>query len=416
MLLLLGSDIMIDRPAYMDLLVQYRGRREIKVVTGIRRCGKSTLLKMFVEKLLLSGVSKDNIIYINFESLVFQDITDYKVLYNYVKEKVPGKGKVYLVFDEIQMVPQWERAVNSFQVDFDVDIYLTGSNAYLLSSELSTLISGRYVEIKMLPLSFKEFLVFNSVSIDSGVGVLEDSFQKYLKYGGMPAIYEFDFNEQLVRDILEGIYSTVILKDVLERNKVGDQLALQKVVAFLADNVGSTVSPNRIGNYLSHQESVGGDKKSPAGRTVDSYLSMLEKSYIFYGAQRYDIKGKELLKTLGKYYIVDLGIRNMLLGYRDVDRGHILENVVYLELLRRGYRVYIGKVGKKEVDFVAERPEEKIYVQVAESLAGEATRKRELAPLYDIRDNYEKLVLSMDKSFVSSVDGIKIMNIIDYLI
>ncbi len=407
---------MKDRPSYMDSLLKYQGVNVIKVVTGIRRCGKSTLLKMFVEKLLKSGIPKSNIIYVNFESITFQDIVDYRALYDDIKKKIAKSGKTYLVFDEIQMVSQWERVVNSFQVDFDVDIYLTGSNAYLLSSELSTLISGRYVEIKMLPLSFKEFLAFNGLSDGSGAGVLEESFQKYLKYGGMPAIYESDFNEHLVRDILEGIYSTVILKDVLERNKVGDQVALQKVVAFLADNVGNTVSPNSIGNCLSYHGRIGGDKKSPAGRTVDSYLSMLENSYIFYGARRYDIKGKELLKTLGKYYIVDLGIRNMLLGYRDADRGHILENVVYLELLRRGYRVFIGKVGKKEVDFVAEKPEEKIYVQVTETLKGAETRERELAPLYDIRDNHEKLVLSMDKSYISSVDGIKVTNIIDYLL
>jgi predicted AAA+ superfamily ATPase len=328
---------------------------------------------------------------------------------------MPAQGKTYLVFDEIQMVRDWQRAIDSFCVDFDVDIYVTGSNAYLLSSEFATLLSGRCVEIRMLPLSFREFLDFHT--FEPLVG-LEEKFQTYLKFGGMPAVRELGFNEQRVNDMLEGVYSTVILKDVMERNKLTDQALLRKIVMFLADNLGNVTSPNNISKVLAQEGAAGlGERrKAPAGRTVGSYIEMLQNAFVFYGAGRYDVKGNQLLKTMTKHYIVDIGIRNMLLGYRDTDRGRILENVVYLELLRRGYRVSIGKVGEKEVDFVAERPNDKKYLQVAETLAGEETRRRELEPLRAIGDNYEKMILSMDRSFIRSYDGIEVVNVIDYLL
>lgn len=406
---------MKNRPIYMKTLMDFKDKKIIKIVTGIRRSGKSTLLELFAQKLIESGVSKKNIIKMNFESIMYKDIKDYIALYNNISNKILPTGKTYIILDEVQMVSQWEKAINSFQVDFDVDIYITGSNAYLLSSELFTLLSGRYVEIKMLPLSFKEFLDFHEFEATSS---LDERFKMYLQYGGMPAILEYNFNQQRINDMLEGVYSTVILKDVLDRHKVGDQAMLKKIVAFLADNIGNIVSPNSIGNLLAYEGDIdkGKGRKSPASRTVESYIDMLQKSFIFYGASRYDIKGKQHLKTLGKQYIVDMGIRNMLLGYRDADRGHILENIIYFELIRRDYRVFIGKIGEKEIDFIAEKPEEKIYVQVTETMLGEETRKRELAPLFDIQDNYEKVILSMDKDFITSYEGIKVKNIIDFLL
>ena len=403
---------MKNRDTYMKTLLEFKDKNVIKIVTGIRRCGKSTLLQLFAEKLVQDGVSERNIIQMNFESMQFADITDYKALYYAVKDRIAPVGKTYIILDEIQIVPKWEKAVNSFLVDFDVDIYITGSNAYLLSSELSTFLSGRYVEIKMLPLSFKEFLEF--YEFDAKVSD-DEKFQLYLKLGGMPSAVEFNFNEQRVHDLLEGIYSTVILKDVIERNKIADQNLLQRIVLFLADNVGSIISSNSIGNFLANEKKLDNKQKNPASRTVENYITMLENSFIFYGIKRYDIKGKQHLKTLSKYYVVDTGIRNMLLGYRDIDRGHILENVVYFELLRRGYRVSIGKIGDREIDFIAENPNEKIYIQVSETLQGTETLERELSPLRDIKDNYEKLILSMDKTFIKSYEGIKVKNLIEFL-
>lgn len=405
----------INRPIYMNTLQEFRDKKVIKIVTGIRRCGKSSLFLLFVEHLRNSGVPDNHIIQMNFESIRYKDITGYLELYNAVADKIAPNGKTYILLDEVQMVTDWAKAVDSFLVDFDVDIYITGSNAHLMSSAFSTMLSGRYVEIKMLPLSFKEFLDFNTFDISITV---DEKFQEYLRFGGMPAVSDHNFNQQRINDMLEGVYSTVILKDVLERNKITDPALLRKIVAFLANNIGSIVSPNSIGNFLAGQGNIdeGKGRKNPASRTVEAYIDCLQDAYIFYGAKRYDIKGKQHLKTLGKYYIVDVGLRNMLLGYRDVDRGHILENVIYFELLRRNYRVSIGKVGEREVDFLAEKPDNKLYVQVSESMMGAETRERELAPLRDIPDNYEKIVLSMDRSFINSYDGIRVKNIIDFLL
>ena len=403
---------MFDRPTYMKTLLEFRDKKVIKIVTGIRRCGKSTLFLLFAEHLRKSGVPDDHIIQMNFESIRYKDITGYIELYKAIAEIITPGGKTYVILDEVQMVKDWARAVDSFLVDFDVDIYITGSNAYLMSSAFSTMLSGRYVEIKMLPLSFKEFLDFNS--FEPSVS-MDERFQKYLQFGGMPAVSEYSFNQQRINNMLEGIYSTVILKDVLERNRITDQILLQKIVAFLADNIGSMVSPNSIGNFLAGQGDIEKSRRNPASKTVEAYIAYLQDAFVFYEAKRFDIKGKQHLKTLGKYYIVDMGLRNMLLGYRDADRGHILENVVYFELLRRDYRVAIGKLGDREVDFIAEKPEHKIYVQVTESMAGEGTRERELGPLRDIPDHYEKTVLSMDRSFINSYEGIKAKNILDFL-
>ena len=401
----------INRPQYLNRLIENKDVDLVKIVTGIRRCGKSTLLDLFYDYLISIDIPENQIIHMNMESLRYRDLLNYLDFYDYISEKIiPGK-KMYLIFDELQNVKGWEKAIESFRLDFDVDIYITGSNAYLLSTEFSTLLSGRYIEIKMLPLSFKEFLDFYEFSSDI---TLDEKFQKFLQFGGMPVLRQFGFNESRCNEALEGIYSTVVLRDVLQRNNAVDQTALNKIVMFLCSNIGSITSPNNIGNILSDEGDVE-KNKTIAGKTVDKYISMLRSAFVFYSVGRYDVKGKQLLKTLGKNYIIDLGFRNMLLGYRDADRGHILENVVFLELLRRDYRLYIGKVGETEVDFVAEKPNEKIYIQVTESMLGEEVRERELRPLRLIQDNYEKIVLSMDRSYINSYDGIKSINIIDWL-
>lgn len=405
---------LINRPEYLKQLIQNKDVDLVKIITGIRRCGKSSLLDLFHNYLLQSGVNNDNIIHMNLESLRYRNLTDYLSFYDYVSELIPNNGKTYLIFDELQVVEHWEKAIESFRIDFDVDIYITGSNAYLLSSEFSTLLAGRYVEIHMLPLSFKEFLNFYNFDITI---TMEEKFQMYLKFGGMPILREYKFNEARSNQALEGIYSTVVLKDVLQRNNQTDQTTLNKIILFLCSNIGSITSPNSIGNVLSNEGNINNKReKNIAGKTVDKYIEMLHNAFIFYSVGRYDIKGKQLLKTLEKNYIIDMGLRNMLLGYRDADRGHIIENIVFLELIRRDYRVYIGKVGDNEVDFIAERPNEKIYIQVTESMISKETRERELRPLRMIPDNYEKIILSMDRNYISSYDGIKSLNLIDWLL
>lgn len=405
---------LINRPAYLNQLIQNKDVDLVKIVTGIRRCGKSALLDLFHQYLVESGITESNIIHMNLESLRYRSITDYLTFYDYVSERIAKEGKTYLIFDEPQAVEHWEKAIESFRIDFDVDIYITGSNAYMLSSEFSTLLSGRYIEIRLLPLSFKEFLTFYEFSESI---TMEEKFQRYLQFGGMPILREYHFNEPRSNQALEGIYSTVVLRDVLQRNPQADQATMQKIMLFLCSNIGSITSPNRIGNVLSNEGDIKtGKVKNIAGKTVEKYIAMLRSAFIVSSVGRYDVKGKQLLKTLGKNYIVDIGFRNMLLGYRDVDRGHILENIVYLELIRRDYNVYIGKVGETEIDFVAEKPNEKLYIQVTESMQSTETRERELRPLRMISDNYEKIVLSMDHSYINSYDGIKSINLIDWLL
>lgn len=404
---------LINRPEYLNQLIQNKDVDLVKIVTGIRRCGKSSLLDLFHQHLLNHGIADSNIIHMNLESLRYRDLKDYLVFYDYVSERIAKSGKTYLIFDELQVIEHWEKAIESFRLDFDVDIYITGSNAYLLSTEFSTLLSGRYVEIRMLPLSFKEFLDFYEFAPDISI---EEKFQKYLQFGGMPILREYRFNEARSIQALEGIYSTVILRDILQRNTQSNQGLLHKLMLFLCSNIGSITSPSSIGNVLSNEGNIEGKGKKIASQTVEKYISMLRSAFIFYSVERYDVKGKQLLKTLGKNYIIDLGFRNMLLGYRDADRGHIIENIVFLELIRRDYHVYIGKFKETEIDFVAEKPNDKLYIQVTESILSPETRERELRPLQMIPDNYEKIVLSMDRNYITSYEGIKSLNLIDWLL
>lgn len=405
---------LINRPEYLKQLIENKDVNLIKIITGIRRCGKSSLLDLFHQYLTRNGVLDENIIHMNLESLRYRNLSNYLSFYDYVSERIPKNGKTYLIFDELQVIEHWEKVIESFRLDFDVDIYITGSNAYLLSTEFSTFLSGRYIEIHMLPLSFKEFLDF--YNFDSAI-TTEEKFQKYLQFGGMPILKEYQFNEARSIQALEDIYSTVVLRDIMQRNNQVDQTTLKKIVMFLCSNIGSITSPNGTSNSLYNEGDINNGKgKNIASKTVDKYIGMLRSAYIFYSVQRYDVKRKQLLKTLEKNYIIDMGFRNMLLGYRDADRGHIIENIVFLELIRRDYRVYIGKVGETEVDFVSEKPNEKLYIQVTESMLSQETRERELRPLRMIADNYEKIILSMDRNYITSYDGIKSLNLLDWLL
>ena len=428
------------RDRYLNKLIAFQDTEPVKVVTGIRRCGKSSILKLMILHLKESGIKDDQILAMNFESYAFKNMSS-DDFYGYVREQIIPDKRMYLFFDEVQRVPNWEDAVNSFRVDFNCDIYVTGSNAYMLSSEYATYLSGRCVEIKMLPLSFSEFVSFHGFEIRETKSALSGTrkqafdkngehyemrviFDAYMRFGGMPGIADVGLDQEKAFVLLEGIYSTVIMRDILEREnrrgqkRITDAALLKKIVMFLADNIGSSISVSSIGNILVNEGLLedGRRKGTPSAHTVQAYVDALLEAYFFYDIKRFDIKGKEFLRTLGKYYIVDIGLRNYLLGFRNRDSGHALENVVYFELLRRGYDVSIGKIDNLEVDFIATKADDKVYVQVTESMNSEDVRKRELAPLQKISDNYEKIILSMNPGMDSSYDGIKSVSLIDWLI
>jgi predicted AAA+ superfamily ATPase len=397
---------MKKRDLYLSQLIQFKDKPLIKVITGMRRCGKSSLLILFKEYLKARRVAERQIIFMNFESMEYDSIKTHKELYAYIKTRINRQKKTYLLLDEIQYVSNWERAINSFATDWNVDIYITGSNAYLLSSDLSTLLSGRYVEIHAYPLSYKEYRSFLVQATDSK----EQQFQDYLEFGGLPLVTELNHLPELIQPFLSGVINTVIVKDVVQRNEVRDVALLENVLRFIADNIGKPLSTKKISDYLNSA----GRKVST--ETIDNYLQMLEKAFIIYKAQRFDIKGKLFLKTLEKYYICDLGIRNHLLGLRNAHYGFVLENVIFFELLRRGYTVSIGKIGTLEVDFIAEKSTEKTYYQIATTLRNEDTLNRELASLRAIPDHYPKVILTMDTPFNIDIEGIRIINIIDFLL
>ena len=437
---MISSHGLKKRDLYLNKLIGFQDTEPVKIITGIRRCGKSSLLKLMVAHLLDTGITPEQIVELNLESFVFKNMSA-EELYYYVKERILPDRRMYLFFDEIQRVPSWEDTINSFRVDFDCDIYITGSNAYLLSSEYATYLSGRCVEIKMLPLSFGEFVEFHNFEIKTSKSALggtrayaydqsgeryelREVFDAYMRFGGMPGIADVGLDQEKALTLLDGIYSTVIVRDILEREKrrgqrqITDAVLLRKIILFLADNIGSTISVSSIGNTLIHEGLLEDGKRTgvPSTHTVQAYVSALMESYFFYDIKRFDIKGKEYLRTMGKYYIVDIGLRNYLLGFRNRDRGHAIENVVYFELLRRGYDVAIGKVGNAEIDFIATKADDKLYIQVTESMDSETVRERELAPLTKIRDNYEKVILSLNPGMDASYDGIKSLNLIDWLL
>lgn len=428
------------RDLYLKKLIGFQDTEPVKVITGIRRCGKSSLLKLMAAHLLETGVLPEQIVEMNFESYEFKDFSADDV-YGFVKARVLPEQRMYLFFDEIQRIDAWEDAINAFRVDFNCDIYVTGSNAHLLSSEYSTYLSGRCVEIKMLPLSFREFLDFHGFTVQNTPSAFggtrrvildqdgeryepKEAFDAYLRFGGMPGIADVGLDQEKALALLDGIYSTVVVRAILEREKrrgqkqITDPVLLRKIILFLADNIGSNISVSGIGNTLMNEGLLEGSRRkgAPSVHTVQAYVNALLESYFFYEIKRFDIKGREFLRTLGKFYIVDVGLRNYLLGYRNRDTGHAIENVVYFELLRRGYDVSVGKIDSSEVDFIATTAEEKLYVQVTESMQSEDVRKRELAPLQKIRDNYPKIVLSPDPGPESSFDGIKSLQLTDWLL
>lgn len=398
---------MILRKEYLDNLIALKDKQVIKVITGVRRCGKSTLFELYIDHLLQTGTGAEQIISVNLEELENAALLDYKALYNYVVSKLLPDKKNYIFIDEVQKCIGFEKAIDSLFIKKNCDVYITGSNAYLLSGELATLLSGRYIQIDMLPFSFKEYY-----EATKGNGKSKhEIFDSYLRYGSLPYVAYLENNEKIINQYIEGIYSTILLKDVAAREKINDISVLENILKTLASSIGSPVSAKKISDTLTS----GGRKIS--SNTVDAYLRALTDSYILYDAARYDIRGKQFLKTLGKYYFVDTGIRNHIVSQSSRDLEHLIENVVYLELLRRNNRVNIGKVAEKEVDFVVTNMNEIEYYQVSASVLDESTLERELAPLREIKDNYPKMLLTLDEiGNGTNYDGIKQINLIEWLL
>lgn len=396
---------MINREEYLDELIRWKDKDLIKVVTGIRRCGKSTLFDLFIDYLKMSGVKSNQIIYINLEDADY-DFKDYKELYHFINEKIISEDNFYVFLDEVQNVPGFQRAVDSLYIKKNVDVYITGSNAYLLSGELATLLSGRYIEIKMLPLSFKEYVsAFDNNNY-------QQLFLDYMRNGGMPG--NINILKSNVNDLdkyLDGIFSTIVYKDIMARNNITDKLLLESVIKYIFDSIGSPISIKKISDTLTSKGI------STSNHTVENYITALLESFLVYKAERFDVKGKNLLARDYKYYVVDSGLRSYLLGKKaDSDMGHILENIVYLELLRRGYKVYVGKVDDLEVDFVAENRDGLRYYQVALTVRDEKVLERELRSLQKTGDHYPKTLLTLDMDLETDYDGIKKINVVDWLL
>lgn len=396
---------MIPRNDYLNFLIQSKDKQIIKVISGIRRCGKSTLFEIYKEYLLNNGIKQNQIISINFEDMDYEELQDYHKLYKYIKEKLLPDKMNYIFLDEIQHVQNFEKAVDSLFIKKNVDLYITGSNAYFMSGELATFLSGRYIELRMLPLSFSEYCIGNTDNIP-----VSEKYKLYIENSSFPYVLNYNSNGKEIHDYLSGIYNTVLLKDIVARYSISDVMMLESVTRFIFDNIGSQLSTTKIANTMTSA----GRKIDP--KTVEKYLKALLDSMMIYQAKRYNIKGKQYLKTLEKYYVVDIGLRYMLLGKRSTDVGHILENVVYLELIRRGYDVYVGQSGDAEVDFVAMNSDGIIYFQVSASVRDEKTLERELASLKKINDNYPKYILTLDNDPVADYDGIKRINALDWLL
>ena len=393
----------ISRTIYLEELKRFKDKDLIKVVTGIRRCGKSTLFDIYCDYLKSQGIEEARIIRVNLEDADFSFITDYKKLYDYVKEKIKSDKMHYVFLDEIQNVQEFQKACDSLYIKKNVDLYITGSNAYLLSGELATLLSGRYVQIKMLPLSFKEYISY------LGESDLQIKYNRYITKGSFPYVLQLDTDKE-IKAYLEGIYNTIVVKDIVNRKKITDISSLENIIKFMFDNIGNTFSSTKIANTMTS------NGKNISVPTVEQYLSALLDAFILYKVNRYDIKGKQYLSTGAKYYLSDIGLRYYLLGSKKADEGHILKNIVYLELLRRGYEVYIGKVDDKEVDFITINEKGEEYYQVAYTVKQEETLKRELSSLDNIRDHNPKYLLTMDFTPYTSHNGIKQINILNWLL
>ena len=409
--------IRIDRKEYLDFLVKSKDRQIIKVVSGVRRCGKSTLFEIYKDFLLENGVEKNQIISINFEDMDYEELTDYKKLYEYIKSKMIGDKKNYIFLDEIQHVDKFEKVVDSLFIKENTDLYITGSNAYFMSSELATLLSGRYIELKMLPLSFKEYyqakLEYEKMEQKENriSKTLIQYYNEYIVNSSFPYTLQLDSDLKNIHEYLSGIYNSVLLKDIVARLKILDVMRLESVVKYIFDNIGNLTSLSKIANTLT---SMG--RKTDA-KTIEKYIRGLTDSLLVHEVSRYNIKGKEFLSTLSKYYVADLGLRQMILGNRNIDMGHILENIIYLELLRRKGNVYVGQFDKNEIDFVVINSNEIEYYQVALTVLDENTLKRELDAFKNIKDNYPKYLITLDDVMVNTdYDGIKVVNALEWLL
>ena len=409
--------IRIDRKEYLDFLVKSKDRQIIKVVSGVRRCGKSTLFEIYKDFLLENGVAKNQIISINFEDMDYEELTDYKKLYGYIKSKMIRDKKNYIFLDEIQHVDKFEKVVDSLFIKENTDLYITGSNAYFMSSELATLLSGRYIELKMLPLSFKEYyqakLEYEKLEQKENriSKTLIQYYNEYIVNSSFPYTLQLDSDLKNIHEYLSGIYNSVLLKDIVARLKISDVMRLESVVKYIFDNIGNLTSLSKIANTLT---SMG--RKTDA-KTIEKYIRGLTDSLLVHEVSRYNIKGKEFLSTLSKYYVADLGLRQMILGNRNIDMGHILENIIYLELLRRKGNVYVGQFDKNEIDFVVINSNEIEYYQVALTVLDENTLKRELDAFKNIKDNYPKYLITLDDVMVNTdYDGIKVVNALEWLL
>ena len=397
---------MMVREKYLNQIIQSKDLNLIKVITGVRRSGKSTLLLQYKDYLISQKISEKDIIYMNFESAKWYDIKDYHDLYSYVKEQVKDEHRKYLLFDEVQNVENWEKAINSFMVDFNSDIYITGSNAYLFSSELTTLLAGRVFTIRIYPFSFQEFVEaypFHNHETQY------EQFDKYLKYGGMPMLINMNDNEELMINYLNDLKEVVLKKDVISRNNIKDVVFLDNLIKYMASVIGNLTTPYSIAEFMRKNGS------SISHETIDSYLKMLRDAYFIYRVPRYELKGKQLLKTQGKYYFIDNGIKNMIDGMSSYASSSSYENLVYIELLRRGYEVYVGQYDNLEIDFIATKPNDTIYIQVSRSILDEKAEEREKKSLLAIKDNHRKIILTMDQVSNKQIDGIEVINIIDFL-
>ncbi len=399
----------IKRDSYFSQLLSFIDKPQIKILTGIRRSGKSSFLMLLRNELLSRGVTEDRIIYLNLESMQYSDLDDAKKLYSFIKQKIKTQQKHYILLDEIQEVQDWEKAVNSFLVDFDTDIYLTGSNSHLLSSELATYLAGRYIEIPVYTLSFSEYLQFKK-HYSSQNQDKKTAFLSYLQLGGFPVIHTTNYSKDTAYKVIYDIYSSVILRDTVQRYKIRDVELLERVVKYVFDNIGNSFSGKNVADYFKSQQ------RKLDINTVYNYLNYLEGAFIVYRIPRYDLKGKEILKTQEKFFVSDTSLIYSVMGYRDRMIAGILENIVMLELKRRGYSVYIGKLDDKEIDFIAEKSGNKVYVQVTYKMESENTVSREFEPLIAIKDHYPKYVVSMDDIWKESISGIKHIHIIDFLL